>query len=192
MRCPSVAKNLILPFIPSPFLRGLRAMRSFANLSCGIGTTVLIRRSRAVAARLSSLMNRLAAAPSALGLYETTFFKSLDEATGAVTARPIDWDDLRIRPYTNEECVRNRLWAELDSQVQLFRWSVANNGTQVGLLLQETVAMAQSCADKGKYPILGDIFGNWSKSARDMQEDARPEWLRKWYARPNKKNDGFT
>ena len=52
----------------------------------------------------------------------------------------------------------------------------------------ELVAMAQSCTDKAPYPALGRM----DKSVREMHQVTRPEWLRKWYARPNKKNDGFT
>ena len=104
-------------------------MRSFVNLTCSIGIASLGLPSRVASARLSDLINGLAAIPGATRFYENLFFKTRDEATGAMSAWPIDWDDLRIRPYSDVECRRNRLWIQLDSKVQLFRWSAAN--TQV-------------------------------------------------------------
>lgn len=128
-RDPAITKKFIPPFLPSPFARGLRAMRSFVNLSCSTGIASLGLPSRVASARFSDLINGLAVIPGATRVYQDLFFKTRDEATGAESARPIDWDDLRIRPYSDAECRHNRLWTQLDSQVQLFRWSAAN--TQV-------------------------------------------------------------
>lgn len=125
-RDPIVARKT--SFLPSPFVDGLRAMRSFANISCKVvsNTTIGIPisvPSRAISARLTYLSNNIGTMRGATQAYENWLLKSRD---GPGVAKPIDWDDLRIRPFTDEECRRNRVWMELDNNVQRARWLIAN------------------------------------------------------------------
>ncbi|EPS94480.1 hypothetical protein FOMPIDRAFT_1055039 [Fomitopsis schrenkii] len=178
-RDPAIARKPLHPFLPSPFLKGLRAMLSFANLTCKVtsntATGIALSVSpRGVSAGLSYLINSLGTMRGATRAYEDMFFRRRDDPPGSGLSKPIDidWDDLRIRPFTAEERRHNRLWTQLDAQVQRFRWFAANGKVAKDKLPPVILQMAQS--------------------SRDMHEDARPEWLRQWHARPNKKDDGFT
>lgn len=199
-RDPAIARKPLHPFLPSPFLKGLRAMLSFANLTCKVtsntATGIALSVSpRGVSAGLSYLINSLGTMRGATRAYEDMFFRRRDDPPGSGLSKPIDidWDDLRIRPFTAEERRHNRLWTQLDAQVQRFRWFAANGKVSSPPPSRMPCGrVAQSCADKVAKDKLPPVILQMAQSSRDMHEDARPEWLRQWHARPNKKDDGFT
>jgi len=192
---PQVADTR-LSLLLSPVGVILQFMKSFANITCDVISSETSVGSAAIEKELSQLLGDAAFTKGAMEAYQNHFFS---DPTSAQPSRPVDWDDLRIREFTDAEVTSNQAWIRLDNKRQRLALDVLKMKRLAGALDFTLKEIAPKKLFKD--------FAEWvPRNTQRMIEhrekdyvqlhaktkDTRPAWLKEWHDRPNKVGNGFS
>ncbi|OCH95396.1 hypothetical protein OBBRIDRAFT_788281 [Obba rivulosa] len=148
-------------------------------------------------ARLNEWINNAAGRQNAIRSYESRYYSQADGAT-------IDWDDLRIREFSDEEVSQNREYLSLGTHVSMLRnivdtlSSTDEHSKVIAVSINFGKKKQEDSTESGSsLPRLGGLQEEDAvkflkaqlEKAQEKRETKRPEWLTEWINRTRTRSE---